>query len=184
MAKTKPELVKDAKKLGIALTGTETVPQLKALIKSPAAATATGGTTAAAASVQGPGATASTAPASADSTGITTAPKSGSVDVIKGDNGYIRTYSEENHGDNWFDLAREFVTKPAYSKRGYRLVDSADVPKVVVLYREKKDADLHPDDQDPNAPNVDKEKAFEDKDAAVAFNVEKKGSLIAPGLKK
>ena len=92
---------------------------------------------------------------------------------------YVRTYSLEQHGDDYKDLAKQFITKPMYSKRGYILVPSGEVLEVEVRYREKQDFELPLDEQKPDSPIVDKVRRFKDKQSALAFNNLKKGSIIA-----
>jgi hypothetical protein len=108
---------------------------------------------------------------------LTSAPKSGSVDIVRG-NSYVRTFSEEVHGEDYFDLAQQFVGKEMYAAREYKIFDSALIPEVLVLYREKEDADKPLDQQSPDALFVDKERKFDDKEAALSFNIQKKGAIV------
>lgn len=108
-----------------------------------------------------------------------------SVDILNGDL-YVRTFSMEDHGDEWMSLAQEFITKkPKQPKNGqYRIVPSSSVGKVVVNWREKADADLHIDKQKPDAPIVDKSEVFTDKKKALALKVRKFGATVSVSKKK
>jgi len=98
-----------------------------------------------------------------------------SVDIVKNKNQYIRTFSLELHGEDYEDLAKEFVEH--YPNRGYEVVPSSTVVNLGVNYREKEDFELPRDKQDPNKGEVDKFKAFTDKDAALAFAQAKKATV-------
>jgi hypothetical protein len=102
-----------------------------------------------------------------------------SVDVIKGEREYVRTYSKADHGKEFKALAEQFATKELYSKRGYRVVSGSEVIAVEVYYREKEDAEKHIDEQKPDAPMVDRRKRFTDKAEALRFNITKNGSILA-----
>lgn len=104
-----------------------------------------------------------------------------SIDVIGGVNKdrYIRTYSVQDQGENFMELANQFVTKPEYSKRGYATIHSSKIKSVLVLYREKEDANLPIDKQKSDSPMVDKQQSFTDKAEATRFAVVKKGTMIA-----
>lgn len=101
-----------------------------------------------------------------------------SVDVLKRDNGFVRTFSKAVHGAKFKELAEEFVNNPNYSARGYRIVPSKEVKKVIVRYREKEDFELPLDKQKPDAPMVDKERVFTDKEAAISFGNQKKATVV------
>jgi hypothetical protein len=112
----------------------------------------------------------------------------GAIDiVIMGKDGnlpgsiYIRQYSKAVHGKDFQALADEFCSKQP--KRGgkliaYTQVDASKIAKVEVRYREKEDAEKHIDKQDPDAPMVDKVKAFADKPEAVRFASTKRASTV------
>lgn len=99
--------------------------------------------------------------------------KATSVDIFH-DHIYIRSYSEEAHGEGFMELANEFLAK---HPKGHML-PSSETKTVVVRYREKEDAELHPDKQDPRKPFVDKQKVFENKEEALRFNLIKKGTVV------
>lgn len=54
-----------------------------------------------------------------------------SVDIIKGNVEYVRTYSEGVHGEDFMALAKEFVSGHPNTK----IVDSASIKKVIVNYK-------------------------------------------------
>ncbi len=90
------------------------------------------------------------------------------VDVVKNDVEYIRTYSPEVHGENFLDLANEFIGKPSHPN--CKLVPSSSVKSVVVEHRveQKNDAGV-------TTGFVTKSERFEDKDAAIAYKNEVRG---------
>lgn len=61
------------------------------------------------------------------------APKKGatSVDIIKSDVEYVRTYSVAIHGEDFMDLAKEYVEGHANTK----IVDSASIKRTTVHYK-------------------------------------------------
>ncbi len=98
---------------------------------------------------------------------------------------FVRQYSHAVHGKNYKKLAAEFCTKKPKGKKGiYLAVPSEKIAKVEVRYREKKDADLHLDKQDPNAPVVDKTQVFNDKEEAVAFGASKYDATVIVSRQK
>ena len=99
-----------------------------------------------------------------------------SLDVVTKLGKYVRTYSRAVHGDNFAELAQQLVSKHPHSE--IKLIPSDEIEAVEVRYREKEDAELHIDKQDPNKPFVDKFRTFTDKEAAITFNIEKKGTII------
>ncbi len=90
------------------------------------------------------------------------------VDIVKGDNIFVRYYSKKIHGKDFKKMAEEFIANPNHSKRGYKISD-VGVNTLVVRYREKEDYELPKDKQKPDAPEVDKERSFTDRDKALAF---------------
>lgn len=98
-----------------------------------------------------------------------------SVDIIKNKKLYVRSYSRVVHGDDFLKLAEEFKSK--FVSHDIAIVDSSTIPAVSVNYREKEDAELHLDKQDPDAPFVDKVRVFTDKEEALRFNNAKKGTI-------
>ncbi len=108
-----------------------------------------------------------------------------SYDVTKGDQ-YIRSYSREVHGDAFKELAEGFVNKNNSKKNNgnWTLVPSHTIPIVEVRYREQEDFDVHPDKRKPDSPMVDKIKHFDDKEAALAFKIQKFGSTVVISKRK
>jgi len=114
--------------------------------------------------------------------------KGGPIDiVIMGTGGalagsiFVRQFSEEAHGEGFKALADEFCTKQpkrAGKVLSYTQVPASRIAKVEVRYREKEDAELHIDKQDPDAKIVDKVKGFTDKNEAVAFAATKRNSTV------
>ena len=94
---------------------------------------------------------------------------------------FIRQYSLEIHGENYKDLAAEFCGKKPSGARGvYKPVPASLIGDLAVMFREKKDYDLHLDKQDPNAPIIDKEVRFSasEKNEAVRFGTQKFDSTV------
>lgn len=94
---------------------------------------------------------------------------------------YIRQYSYEVHGPEYRELAAQFCTKVPKGRIGmYKAVLAHKIGDVEVVYREKKDADLSIDKQDPNAPVIDKVVRYspQDKDEAVRFGSQKYDSSV------
>lgn len=102
-----------------------------------------------------------------------------SVDIIAHGNIYIRTYSLDIHGEDFEDLVAEFLGKHPKATA----VDSESIQSVIVKYREKEDAEKPLDKQNPDLPFVDKERIFEDKEEALAFNIAKKGTIVVKRVK-
>lgn len=168
---TKAEKIAELEKLNVPLTGEEKVSDLDALLEKHAAPAD---------------------PASGEAVppaGQVPASEVDSVDVIKveqsGGRQYIRTYSLERHGEDFQKLAAQYAAK--YSKdpggatdpaRNHVVVPSTEVSEVFVQYREKEDFEKPLKDQNPDAPFVDKERAFTDKEAALDFNLQKKGTIV------
>lgn len=98
---------------------------------------------------------------------------------------YVRQYSLEQHGDDYKALATEFCTKTPKGGGVYIQVPASKLPnKLEVRFREKKDADLHIDKQDPNAPVVDKVLVFSDKIEALRVASQKRDSTVVVSRKK
>lgn len=111
---------------------------------------------------------------------ITKDPKGSLIDRI-----YVRQYSLEVHGKDYKNLANEFCAKRPRGNRGtYLAVPSSNIGKVEVRFREKRDADLHIDKQDPNAPIVDKVVVFDDKEEAIKLGSSKFDSTIVVSRRK
>lgn len=90
---------------------------------------------------------------------------------------FVRQYTREMHGDNFEELADMFCTKKP--RRGiYIKVHPTKIGNLEVRYREKLDYDKKLDDQDPNAPIVDKTKVFTNKEEAVRFGTQKYQSTV------
>lgn len=148
---TKKENIEKLTALNVTLTGAESAKDLEALVKA-----------------HTPADTSKPAPSIEDAE---------SVDVIKHTDDarhYIRTYSREIHGDNFLDLAKQLQVKYP----SFQLAHPDSVPVVIVRYREKEDAEKPLDQQSADAPFVDKEKKFTDKDEALKFNILKHGTIV------
>lgn len=160
------------------LDGTETVKQLEEILEK-AEATAAPAAPAPEAGV-GPAAPAEPAAPAAP---VNKRDAGDSVDIMVGKT-FIRYYSKEVHGENFLDLAKELCGKPEYATRGYTIVPSSDNELFEVRYREKEDAEKPLDDQDPDAPTVDKSRRFEDREEALSFRSNKSGSIVAVAARK
>jgi len=111
---------------------------------------------------------------------ITTDPNLPYTDKI-----WIRQYSYEVHGPKYKELATEFCTKKPRGKVGfYFQVPSSKIKVVEVRYREKQDADLHLDKQNPNAPIVEKVFVTDDKEKAAVLGRAKFDATVTVGRKK
>lgn len=105
---------------------------------------------------------------------ITNDPKGTLIDRI-----YVRQYSLEVHGKDYKNLARDFCSKRPKGNRGtYLAVSASNIGKLEVRFREKRDADLHIDKQDPNEPIVDKVVVFDNKEEAVRLGAKKYDSTV------
>ena len=103
-------------------------------------------------------------------------------DILKGEQ-WIRQYSLELHGEDFKQLAEQFIQQ---STKGtpYTMVPAHTVTHVEVRFREKEDGDKPIDKQKPDSPMVDKQVQFTDKDAAYALKVRKQASTIVVSRKK
>lgn len=91
-----------------------------------------------------------------------------SVDILREDN-YIRTYSLDVHGEDFMKLAEAFVS--GYPQREYKIVPSSEIEAVVLLYREKEDAEAPFKEQKAMSPIVEKSRKFSNKEEALKFNI-------------
>ena len=103
-------------------------------------------------------------------------------DILVGEK-YVRTYSQEVHGDDFKALAEGFITKK-FKGGAYSMVPSHTIAEVEVRYREKEDAELPLDKQNPDKPFIDKSRKFGDKEAALSFKSNKYGASIVVVKKK
>lgn len=93
-------------------------------------------------------------------------PKKGakSVDVINGET-YIRTYSEAVHGEDFNELAQEFIS----TRVGYTIVDSESIKSLVVHFRSV---------DEKSGRSFDSQRVFNSKEGAIAFAAQNPGAYI------
>ena len=92
----------------------------------------------------------------------------GAVAIVKG-NLYIRTYTKDNHGNDYKKLAEEFCS-PSNSHNGCRMINDDTINKVVVIFQKKNKV---------TGMMIPATREFKDKEEAIKFkNTVKAGRYI------